>query len=511
MGLNSASELSREDDYICELINIKKYFHGVKALDGVNFRIKQGEIHALVGENGAGKSTLVKILTGIYQPDSGDIILDGKKVIISSAHESQVLGIAAIHQETSMFPELSVIENIFMGHPIKKSNNVSLDWRAMKRKTIELLNKLGIDLNPESSIKNLSVAERHLVEIVKALSLNARIVIMDEPTSALTMNEVEHLFKIVKQLKKEGKAIVFISHKLDEIFEIADSYTVLRDGKYIGSGKIKEVSMDDLINMMVGRNVKQMFPKINVEFGGLLLEVKNLSKQGVFHNISFKLHKGEILGLFGLVGSGRSEVIRTIFGIDDFDSGEILIDGKVVKIGNPKIAMKLGIALVPEDRQIQGLILKMKIRENITLPIIDKIAKLFFLNYTRENEITDKYGKQLEIKASSWEDVVQNLSGGNQQKVVLSKWLATNPRILILDEPTKGIDVGTKAAVHKFMGELVKKGISIIMISSELPEVMGMSDNIIVMHEGEITAKYKKNEATSEKIIKAATGLVKMR
>ncbi|RKX91402.1 MAG: D-xylose ABC transporter ATP-binding protein [Spirochaetes bacterium] len=510
MDSNISSILSSKSSFICELREIKKYFHGVKALDGVDFRIRPGEIHALIGENGAGKSTLVKILTGIYQPDSGDILLDGKKVSFPSAHESQLQGIAAIHQETSMFPELSVVENIFMGHPIKKSNNISLDWRAMRKKTKELLDRLGIILDPESSIKNLSVAERHLVEIVKALSLNARIVIMDEPTSALTMNEVEHLFNIIRQLKKEGKAIIFISHKLDEVFEIADSYTVLRDGHFIGSGRLEEVSMDELINMMVGRSVNQMFPKIEVELGDVVMEVRNLSKFGVFNGISFKLLKGEILGFFGLVGSGRSEVIRTIFGIDDFDSGEILLDGKSVKISDPKVAMKMGIALVPEDRQLQGLILKMKIRENITLPIIDRIAKSFFLNYPKEVEIAEEYGKQLDIKAASWEDAVQSLSGGNQQKVVLSKWLATNPRILILDEPTKGIDVGTKAAVHRFMGELAEKGISIIMISSELPEVMGMSDNIIVMHEGVITARFKRDEATSEDIIKAATGLVKV-
>ncbi len=495
---------------ICELIGIKKYFHGVKALDGVDFVVREGEIHALIGENGAGKSTLVKIMTGIYQPDTGKIIFDGKETQFRTPHESQMSGISAIHQETSMFPDLSVVENIFMGHPIKKSGGIFLDWKKMKNETLVLLNKLGIkNINPDDSVKNLSVAERHLIEIVKALSLDARILIMDEPTSALTMNEVKVLFNIVRQLKTEGKAIVFISHKLDEIFEIADSYTVLRDGHYIGSGSIKDVNMDNLIKMMVGRDVNRLFPKEDVKIGDRVLEVKGLTRYGVFKDISFDLRKSEILGFFGLVGSGRSEVMRAIFGIDSFDEGEIYIDNQKIEISDPKGALKMGIAYVPEDRQQQGLILKMSIRDNITLPIVDFLAKLIFLNDKRELEITEEYGKKLEVKASSWDAPVQSLSGGNQQKVVLSKWLATRPRILILDEPTKGIDVGTKAAVHKFMGELVKQGISIIMVSSELPEILGMSDRIVVMHEGLITGIFNKNEANSENIIRAATGLIK--
>jgi len=493
---------------IIKMKGIKKYFYGVKALDGVDFQVRTGEVHALIGENGAGKSTLVKILTGVYQPTAGTIILNDKSTQFPSPQVSQKAGISAIHQEATMFPDLSVIENIFMGHHIRNKSNGLLLWREMKDKTQVLLNKLELDIRPDTKVKNLSVAQRHMVEIAKALSLDAKVVIMDEPTSALTLKEVEYLYKIIRKLKSEGKAIIFISHKFEEIFEIADYFTVLRDGKYIGEGAIADITVDKIVQMVIGRSLEQMYPKLEVEKGNIILKVENLSKIGVFKNISFDLHKGEILGFFGLVGAGRSEVMQTIFGVNTKTSGDVFIDGEKVNITNPSDAMNHGLAYLPEDRQIQGAILAMNIRENITLPIIDRTSRNIFLDRNREFEITDEYGKNIEIKASGWEQLVENLSGGNQQKVVFAKWIATKPQILVMDEPTKGIDVATKATVHNFISELAKKGIAIILISSELPEILGMSNRVIVMHEGVITAKFTREEANSKKIIRAAIGSI---
>ena len=493
---------------IIKMKGIKKYFYGVKALDGVDFQVRTGEVHALIGENGAGKSTLVKILTGVYQPTAGTIILNDKPTQFPSPQVSQKAGISAIHQEATMFPDLSVMENIFMGHHIRNKSNSLLSWREMKDKTQILLNKLELDIRPDTKVRNLSIAQRHMVEIAKALSLDAKIVIMDEPTSALTLKEVEYLYKIIRKLKSEGKAIIFISHKFEEVFEIADYFTVLRDGKYIGEGAIADITVDKIVQMVIGRSLEQMYPKLEAEKGNIILKVENLSKIGVFKNISFDLHKGEILGFFGLVGAGRSEVMQTIFGINTKTSGDVFIDGKKVNITNPSDAMNHGLAYLPEDRQIQGAILAMNIRENITLPIIDKISRHIFLDRNREFEITDEYGKNIEIKASSWEQLVEDLSGGNQQKVVFAKWIATKPQILIMDEPTKGIDIATKATVHNFISELAKKGIAIILISSELPEILGMSNHVIVMHEGVITAKFTREEANSKKIIQAAIGSI---
>ena len=493
---------------ILEMKGIKKYFYGVKALDGVDFQVRSGEVHALIGENGAGKSTLVKILAGVYQPTAGTIILNNKPTQFPSPQVSQQAGISAIHQEATMFLELSIAENIFMGHHIRNKSNGLLSWKEMKSKTQKLLDKLELDIHPDTKVKNLSIAQRHMVEIAKALSLNAKIVIMDEPTSALTLKEVEYLYKIIRKLKSEGKTIIFISHKFEEIFEIADYFTVLRDGKYVGEGRMADITVDKIIQMVIGRSLEQMYPKMEAEKGDIILKVENLTKIGVFKNISFNLHKGEILGFFGLVGAGRSEVMQTIFGIDTKTSGEVFINGEKISITNPSEAMNHSLAYLPEDRQIQGAILAMNIRENITLPIIDRISRHIFLDRNREFEITDEYGKNIEIKASGWEQLVEDLSGGNQQKVVLAKWIATKPRILIMDEPTKGIDVATKATVHNFISELAKQGIAVILISSELPEILGMSNNIIVMHEGVITAKFTREEANSKKIIRAAIGSI---
>ena len=489
---------------ILQLENITKYFPGIKALDQVHLNIYPGEVHALIGENGAGKSTLVKILTGVYQPTNGRVLYKGKEVKFPNALDAQKAGIAAIHQEASMFPELSVTENIFMGHHSGKLGHI--DWRSMKSRTRDLLEKMELDINPDSLIKNLSTAQRHMVEIAKALSIDANVVIMDEPTSALTLKEVEDLYKIINQLKSDGKAILFISHKFDEIFSICDAFTVFRDGKYIESGRISDSSIDDIVKMMVGRSLDKMFPKKKAEITDTILEVKDLSRTGVFKDISFSLKKGEILGFFGLVGAGRTEVMRVLFGIDRKSSGDIFIADKNVIINSPSAAMKQGIALIPEDRQDQGVIQDMSLTHNISLPQIDSLFSFGILNKNSEDDLTEEYGSLMEIKAAGWGVNANTLSGGNQQKVVIAKWLATNPLILIMDEPTKGIDVATKAAVHSFVSEMAVKGLAVILVSSELPEVLGMADRIIVMHEGMITATFNRDEADSEKIIRAATG-----
>lgn len=493
-------------DTVLKLENITKYFPGIKALDGIHLNIRPGEVHALIGENGAGKSTLVKILTGVYHPTSGKIVYKEQDVSFKTAIEAQEAGITAIHQEASMFPELSVTENIFMGHHLKGGKIGALSWRQMRKKTAELLERMELDINPDTLVKNLGTAQRHMVEIAKALSIDADVVIMDEPTSALTLREVEDLYKIVRQLKKEGKAIIFISHKFEEIFEICDYFTVLRDGKYIGEGKVADHSIDDIVTMMVGRSLDQMFPKGDAEIGEVILKVENLGSDGVFRDVSFHVRKGEILGFYGLVGAGRSEVMRSIFGIDKITEGCIKLSGKDFHPRSAIDAMFKKIAYVPEDRQTQGVILEMSIAKNITLPQINSLSRYGVINSKAEKSVSVEYGSMMEIKAAGWNVDADTLSGGNQQKVVLAKWLATKPDILILDEPTKGIDVATKAAVHQFVSDLAAEGIAIIMVSSELPEILGMSDRIMVMHEGEMTAEFSREEADSDNIIKAATG-----
>ncbi len=493
-------------EHILEVKNLTKYFPGIKALDGVHMTVRPGEVHALIGENGAGKSTLVKILTGVYFPTQGEVYFEGAPFTCRNALDAQRAGIAAIHQEASMFPELSVTENIYMGHHLVHPKTKRIDWRKMGTETQKLLDELELDIKSSTLVKNLSVAQRHMVEIAKALSLQAKVMIMDEPTSALSLREVEDLYKIVRRLKRDGKAIIFISHKFEEIFEICDYFTVLRDGKYIGEGYVKDSGVDDIVRMMVGRSLDQMYPERTYTAGDVVLSVENLTQTGYFKHISFDLHSGEILGFFGLIGAGRSEVMRTIFGIDRKHAGILRLDGKEIDIRSPLEAMKHGMAFVPEDRQDQGVILKMSISKNITLPQVDAISKLGILDSRKEKEITDIFGRKMEIRCAGWKVDAETLSGGNQQKVVLAKWLATEPRILILDEPTKGIDVATKAAVHTFISEMASRGLAVILISSELPEILGMSDRIIVMHEGSIAAEYAKDEADSQRIIKAATG-----
>ena len=495
-------------DSILECRKIRKDFPGITALDEVDFKVRTGEVHALIGENGAGKSTLVKIVTGILQPSSGTIAHRGQVVEFRTPLASQAAGIAAIHQEASMFPELSVTENIYMGHHLAGGRARLLDWRAMRARTRSLLQRLELDIDPDTTVRDLSVAERHMVEIVKALSLDAQIVIMDEPTSALSLREVRDLYKIIRQLRAEGRAVVFISHKFEDIYEIADHFTVLRDGRYVGEGPVSGTAIDEIIQMMVGRSLKQMFPKTQAAIGETVLEADMLSRPGVFRDVSFQLRRGEIMGVFGLVGSGRSEVMQALFGIEALGSGggTIRIKGREVRVSSPARAKAHGIAYIPEDRQLQGAIVGMSIRDNVTLPMVDRLSTIGVLNRRREEAVTEEYGRRMEVKAAGWEQPVASLSGGNQQKVVLAKWLATRPEILIMDEPTKGIDVATKAKVHEFISRLAGEGLAILLVSSELPEILGMADTVLVMHEGRVAARLERAEATAERLIRAALG-----
>lgn len=496
---------------LLEVHNLTKIFPGIRALDDVHLTLRSGEVHALIGENGAGKSTLVKVLTGVYIPTSGTLTFDGKDVTFRNAIDAQQAGIVAIHQEASMFPELTVTENIFMGHHLRNPRTKKLDWKEMTEQTRKLLGRMQLDIDPDTLVKNLSVAKRHMVEITKALSLDAKLVIMDEPTSALTGREVEDLFRIVRSLKEQGKAILFISHKFDEIFAICDYYTVFRDGQYIGEGLVSQSDEDAIINMMIGRSVDQLYPEHRTQKGKEVLRVEKLCQLGAFKDISFTLHEGEVLGLFGLVGAGRSEVVRTIFGIDKASGGSMTLLGEPFKPKGAKESMRRGIALVPEDRQKQGLVLKMSLTNNISLPVLKQLSfKGMVTSAGKEKTYVQCHGNQMEIKSAGYHVDAETLSGGNQQKVVLAKWIGTSPKILILDEPTKGIDVATKAAVHQFVCDMAQKGVAVILISSELPEILGMADRILVMHEGYQTAMLDARKATAESVMKAAIALTVM-
>ena len=494
-------------EYILELKNISKRFSGVEVLHDVSFSLRSGEVHAMLGENGAGKSTLVKVVTGVHQPDSGVIYLNGAPVHFGDTRESRQAGIAAIYQELSLFPDLNVAENIFIGrHPTTLGGRI--DWRKLYAEAEKLLASLGVHLDFKQKAHNLSIAQQQMVEIARAFSINARILIMDEPTSSLTLNEVDDLFCLVRRLRDEGTAIIFISHRLEELFELADRVTVLRDGAYVDTRQMKGVTRDDLIRMMVGRTITNMFPKQDVKAGRVVLKVDHLTRDGAFRDISFDLREGEILGMAGLVGAGRTNVARTIFGVEPPTSGVIQLDGREIRITSPQQAIALGLAYVPEDRQLHGLFPPMNITANISMPVLQKYARRGWLRDKAERSAAFNAARQMEVRANNIWQKARELSGGNQQKVVLAKWLSTKPRILILDEPTRGIDVGTKAAVHALMSKLSSEVMAILMISSELPEVLGMSDRVIVMREGSITGHFTRAEATQEKIISAATQAV---
>jgi len=488
---------------LLELANISKSFPGVKALEDVHFATDAGQVHALVGENGAGKSTLIKVISGVHPADSGTIHMDGEPVRFRSPHEAQAHGIATMYQELSLYPELSVAENIFMGHaPMRKAGPTQvIDWGEMNRRSEEILASLNIhDLDVRRKVGALNVGNRQRVEIAKALSLDAKVLIMDEPTAALTESDVAKLFEIVRLLKERGVAVIYISHRLVEVFQLADKVTVLRDGKFVDSKPVSETDEDDLIRMMVGRTITDLFPKLPSEVGDPILEVKGLTRHPQTKDVSFSVRSGEIVGVAGLVGSGRSETAQVVFGILQPDSGQILVEGKPVRIKSPTQAMKLGIAYVPEDRGSQGLVREMRIRENLSMAILDSLTRLGFVMKRHERKVGDELIEQLNIIATSGEQVVNKLSGGNQQKVVVGKWLASKPRMLIVDEPTRGVDVGAKAEIHRLLSELAQQGLGILMISSELPEVLGMSDRILVMRNSRLVAEFSRAEATQENV-----------
>ena len=489
-----------------ELIGVSKTFTGITVLKDVSFDVRPGEVHALLGENGAGKSTLIKIIAGVHTPDSGGVIkVAGDEVKFRSPREARNAGVATVYQELLLFPELTVAENIFLGHAPKLSWG-GLDWDLMRSKARRLLDSLDShDLDVDARVGTLSVANRQRVEIAKALSQDARVLIMDEPTAALAEADVRRLIAVVKRLRERGVAIIYVSHRMPEIFELADRVTVLRDGGYVGTRDIGEVDEAALVSMMVGRSIDRLFPKVEAVFGDVVLELKDVSFGRKVKNISLKLRTGEILGLAGLVGSGRTELALTIFGITPATSGQILLDGKPVTIDGPRTARDLGIAYVPEDRGQQGLVKPMTIRENVSMAVLDRLASGPVIPFGEEVRRAVDAIKRLGIRARGPEQLVKQLSGGNQQKVVLAKWLEANPRILIMDEPTRGIDVGAKAEIHALMGTLVQKGMAILMISSELPEVLGMSDRVLVISGGEIAAEFDRAAATPDAVGAAMT------
>jgi len=488
-----------------ELKKISKFFPGIKALQQVDFKLKENSIHALLGENGAGKSTLVKILCGVYQPDEGKIFLNNTEHKIINPLESLSLGISAIHQESVMFDELSVMENIFIGNHITKTNNL-VDWQQMEKKTKELLGNLEADIKPNEKIKDLSIAQRHIVQISRSLIHDADIVIMDEPTASLSQKEIDELYSIIRNLKKQNKSIIFISHKLDEVMEVCDEFTVLRDGELINTDFITNTNKDKLVTYMVGREIDQIFPKKQVKIEEEIFNVKNLYKKTQFKNINFNLRKKEILGFYGLVGSGRTEIMKTIFGINKFDEGEVSFKGKKLIINKPNDAIQNGIVYLSEERQNLGMTGLMSVKDNINMAIMDKNSDYLIINQLKEIKNAEELQDKLNIKVSYWSQLAQSLSGGNQQKTVIAKWLSTKPEVLILDEPTKGIDVKSKSAVHEFMGELVDTGMSIIMISSELTEILGMCDRVVVMYKGLIKNVLDVSTTSSEQIVKLASG-----
>jgi len=488
-----------------ELKSISKNFHGVKALQNVDFQLKENSIHALLGENGAGKSTLVKILCGVYQPDGGSIHLNNQQQTIFNPAVSLSLGISAIHQESVMFDELTVTENIFIGNHLTKSNGL-IDWALMENKTKQLLEELEANIEPNEKIKDLSIAQRHIVQISRSLIHDADIVIMDEPTASLSQKEINELYIIIRNLKKQNKSIIFISHKLDEVMEVCDDFTVLRDGELIKSDVISNTDKDQLITHMAGREVNQIFPKNNVTIENEIFQVSNFYKKTQFKNINFNLRKKEILGFYGLVGSGRTEIMKSIFGITKPDEGEIHFKDQKITITKPSDAINQGIVYLSEERQQLGMTGLMSVKDNINMAIMDRNSQFYIMDTLKEIKNASAMQEKLNIKVSYWSQLTQSLSGGNQQKTVIAKWLSTKPEVLILDEPTKGIDVRSKSAVHEFMGELVGEGMSIIMVSSELPEILGMCDRVVVMYKGLIKDILDVKDATSEQIVKLASG-----
>ena len=487
-----------------ELRGISKRFGATQALDDVSFELLPGEIHGLVGENGAGKSTLVKILAGVHQPDAGSIRLDGEEVELRGPDHARTLGIAVVHQEPRLFPDLSVAENVFIGHA-PSSRVRTIDWREMRRQAAALFTELDVRFDVGAPVRGLSMADQQLIEIAKALSVEARVLILDEPTASLSAHEVERLTTIVRRLRQRGVAILFVSHRLDEVFDLCDRATVFRDGRHVVTTETSQLTTADLVRYMVGRTVS-LFPKVDNPIGEVVLEGTSLTRVGVFRDVSFAVRAGEILGFAGLVGAGRTEIARVLFGLDQADSGTITLDGTAVAFESPSSAMDAGIAYLPEDRHQEGLISDFSIAQNVTLPILPRLFPRYLMRGSVERDVALRDTAQLNVKMTGVDQAVAALSGGNQQKVVLAKWLSTKPRVLILDEPTRGIDIGAKVEVHRIVAELAASGLAIILISSDLPEVLAMSDRIIVLHEGRVTAEIPRERATQERVMFAATG-----
>jgi ribose transport system ATP-binding protein len=492
---------------LLEMTGISKVFPGVHALDSVQFELRAGEVHALVGENGAGKSTLVKILSGVYQPTEGSILIDGRAVHVQDPNHAQSLGISPVHQEVNLEPYLTVAENIFLGRQPKGRLGL-IDHARMHRDAASLLADLGVSLDPTAVVGTLSIAERQMVAIARAVSTDARIIIFDEPTSSLTDRETDLLFSIIVKLRADGRGVVYISHRMEEIFRLCDRVTVFRDGRYVATKAMADTGLQEIIAMMIGRDVSDLFRKATVPIGEPVLQVRNLTRRGVLEDISFTLHRGEILGIAGLVGAGRTELARAIFGDLRFDSGEILVQGQPVSPRTPRDAINAGIGLVPEDRKDQGLVTGLSVQQNISMPVMGALSRFNVIRLAREKALARDYVQRLAIRTPSIEQKVMYLSGGNQQRVVIAKWLATRPRVLIVDEPTRGVDVGAKAEIHALLCELAREGVGVLMISSELPEVLAMSDRILVMHAGRIAGELQGEAATQSEIMHLATGQV---
>jgi ABC-type sugar transport system ATPase subunit len=500
---------------VLQMQGIRKAFPGVQALDGVDFEVQPGEVMALVGENGAGKSTLIKILAGAHSADEGEIYIKGKQVKINTPRESQEMGVSVIYQELNLAEAVTIAENIFVGREYR-SRFGFVDNKAMNAHAKEWLEALHIYIDPRLQVRQLGIARKQMVEIAKALSLDASIIVMDEPTSSLPtatskpteLNEVEILLDLILKLRERGKAVIYISHRMGEIFRISDRITILRDGKLVGVRKTSETNPDEVIAMMVGRKLEDMYgQRGQAPIGEKVLEVRGLNQLGRLYDINFDVRAGEILGVAGLVGAGRSEMARAVFGADKRDSGEILVENQPVAIKNPRDAIKAGLGYLPEDRKLQGLFLKMAIRLNVTAADLGQVSRSGFLQFNKERELSAKFVKQLNIRTPSLEQRARNLSGGNQQKVVLAKWMAVKPKVLILDEPTRGVDVGAKMEIYNLMHEMANQGMAVVMISSELPEILGMSDRILVLREGRVMGVIPRHGATEEQIMTLATGI----
>jgi ribose transport system ATP-binding protein len=488
-----------------QMNNIYKAFGTNQVLSGVDFELQEGEVHALMGENGAGKSTIMNILTGLHKRDSGTIQIDGQEKYFDSPKDAEKHGVAFIHQELNVWPEMTVLENLFIGKELRSKFGLlrTKEMKALAKKQFE---KLAVNIPLDRNAGLCSVGQQQMIEIAKALMTNAKVIIMDEPTAALTEREIEKLFEVINALRKEGVSIVYISHRMEEIFAICNRITVMRDGKTVDTKVISETNFDDVVRKMVGRELTDRFPERNPSVGKTMLEVKNATRNGVFENVSFSVKSGEVVGVSGLMGAGRTEIMRALFGLDKLDSGEIWLDGKKAAIKNPYEAVKYGIGFITEDRKTEGLVLDFSIRDNMALPNLKSFSKKGFIDDKTENEFVDLLIKRLQIKTQSGETNAKDLSGGNQQKVVIAKWIGIGPKVLILDEPTRGVDVGAKREIYQLMNELTDRGVAIIMVSSELPEVIGMSDRILVVHEGKISGELAKSEATQEKIMTFATG-----